>query len=111
MRAKDVPLLPLHLPPLLIAPVAFALLRHLLRLATTVGSERATREMPFRTVTDLDVQTLRTMTAAYDAVVARLNMKSDDPRTGPLAAKIVMLARTGERDVGKLIEQALIGLA
>ena len=67
--------------------------------------------MPFRTVTDLDAQTLRTMTAAYDAVVARLNMKSDDPRTGPLAAKIVMLARAGERDVGKLIEQALIGLA
>ena len=44
------------------------------------------------------------------AIVRRLNLKSDDPRTGKLAAKIAALAAEGERDVGKLAEQALIGL-
>ena len=50
------------------------------------------------------------MTAAYDAVVARLQLKSNDPLTGKLAAKIANLAAEGERDVGKLTEQALLGL-
>jgi hypothetical protein len=40
----------------------------------------------------------------------RLNLKNDNPLTGKLAAKIVSHAADGERDVGKLVEQALIGL-
>ena len=66
--------------------------------------------MPFRAVTEFDTQTVRDMTAAYDAVVARLALKSNDPRLGLLAAKIVELAKAGERDVGKLIEEAAAGL-
>jgi hypothetical protein len=50
------------------------------------------------------------MTAAYDAVVARLDIKPDDPLTSRLAAKIVGLVKAGERDLGKLTEQALTGL-
>ena len=66
--------------------------------------------MPFRDFKDFDGQTLKAMTAAYDAVVARLGIKPDDPLTSKLAAKIVDLAKAGERDPGKLTEQALIGL-
>ena len=66
--------------------------------------------MPFRDYTQFDSATLEKMRLAYDAVIARLNIKSDDPRTGKLAAKIAALAAEGERDVGKLTEQALLGL-
>lgn len=62
--------------------------------------------MPFRNYTQFDTETLKAMTAAYDAVVARLKLEPNDPRTGRLAAKIVMLASDGERNVGKLTEQA-----
>jgi hypothetical protein len=67
--------------------------------------------MPFRDYTQFDTETLRVMTAAYDAVVARLNIQSGDPLTSKLATKIVALADAGERDVGKLTEQALVGLS
>jgi hypothetical protein len=66
--------------------------------------------MPFRNYTQFDSATLDKMTMAYDAVVARLNIKSDDPRTSQLAAKIVTLAAAGERDVMRLAEQAVVGL-
>jgi hypothetical protein len=66
--------------------------------------------MPFRNYSQFDSAALKVMTAAYDAVVARLQLKSDDPLTGKLAAKIASLAAEGERDVGKLTEQALLGL-
>jgi hypothetical protein len=66
--------------------------------------------MPFRDLTDFDSQTLQNMTAAYDAVVARLDIKPGDPLTSRLAAKIVGLVKAGERDLGKLTEQALTGL-
>ena len=66
--------------------------------------------MPFRNYTQFDTATLNVMTAAYDAAVARLQLKSDNPLTGKLAAKIASLAAEGERDVGKLTEQALLGL-
>jgi len=66
--------------------------------------------MPFRNYTQFDSAALKAMTAAYDAVVARLQLKSNDPLTGKLAAKIANLAAEGERDVGKLTEQALLGL-
>jgi hypothetical protein len=66
--------------------------------------------MPFRNYTQFDSETLSKMTAAYDAVVRRLGISNNDPRTSQLAAKIAAIAAEGERDVGKLIEQALIGL-
>jgi len=47
------------------------------------------------------------MTAAYDATVAKLNLKSVDPRTGKIAAKIAALAAEGERDPVKLSDLAL----
>ena len=66
--------------------------------------------MPFRNYTQFDTESLRAMTAAYDAVVARLKPQPNDPRTGRLAAKIVTLASDGERNVGNLTEQASTGL-
>jgi hypothetical protein len=66
--------------------------------------------MPFRNYTQFDSAALKIMTAAYDAAVARLKIKSDNPLTGKLAAKIASLAAEGERDVGKLTEEALLGL-
>ena len=66
--------------------------------------------MPFRNYTQFDGATLDKMREAYDAVVRRLALKSDDPRTGRLAAKIAALAAEGERDVGRLTDQALIEL-
>ena len=66
--------------------------------------------MPFRNYSQFDSATLNVMTAAYDAVVARLQLKNNDPLTGKLAAKIASLAAEGERDVGKLTEQGLLEL-
>lgn len=66
--------------------------------------------MPFRNYTQFDTATLDVMRAAYDAVMLRLNLKNDNPLTSRLAAKIAALAAEGERDVGKLTEQALTGL-
>jgi hypothetical protein len=66
--------------------------------------------MPFRHIKDIDLETVRTMTAAYDAVVARLRLKPEDPRTGKLATIIVQLARAGVLDVDRLTEQARAGL-
>jgi hypothetical protein len=60
--------------------------------------------MPFRDYTQFDAKTLKAMTAAYDAVVARLHIQSSDPVTSKVAAKIIGLVNAGERDVGKLTE-------
>ena len=66
--------------------------------------------MPFRDYTQFDSATLQKMTSAYDAVITRLDIKSDDPRTGRLAVKIAALAAEGERDVGRLTERAILEL-
>jgi hypothetical protein len=66
--------------------------------------------MPFRNYTHFNGETLDKMAAAYDAVVKRLDLKTDNPLTSKLAAKIAALAAEVERDVGKLTEQALLGL-
>ena len=66
--------------------------------------------MPFRNYSQFDSATLDIMAAAYDEVVKRLDIKSDDPRTSRLAARIASLADNGERNVGTLIEGALAGL-
>jgi hypothetical protein len=66
--------------------------------------------MPFRDFTQFDAATLQVMTAAYDAVVARLGIKKDDPLTGKLAAKIVELVIAGERELERLTDKALAAL-
>jgi hypothetical protein len=66
--------------------------------------------MPLRDYAHFDGDTLARMRAAYDAVVARLDLKSDDPRTSNLAAIIAALAAEGERDVDRLTERAAAGL-
>lgn len=66
--------------------------------------------MPFRNETQFDTETRKTMTTAYDAVVAKLRLKSTDPRTGKLAILIVQLVKAGVLDVDKLSEQARMGL-
>jgi hypothetical protein len=45
------------------------------------------------------------MTAAYDAVVERLRLKPDDPRTGKLAVIIVQLVKAGGN-----AERLLVGI-
>ena len=67
--------------------------------------------MPFRDLTNISLDERQRLTAVFDAVCARLNIASDDPRRANVAAKILALAATGERDQGKLIEQTLLGLS
>jgi hypothetical protein len=64
--------------------------------------------VPFRDYSGFNAETLRIMTAAYDAAVAKLHIKNDDPRTGKIAAKIAALAADGERDPANLCERALV---
>jgi hypothetical protein len=66
--------------------------------------------VPFRDYSGFNVATLQTMTAAYDAAVAKLNISGSDPRTSKLAATIAGLASEGERDPGTLCERALAEL-
>jgi hypothetical protein len=66
--------------------------------------------VPFRDYTGFNAATLQSMTAAYDAAVEKLHLKSSDPLTGKLAATIAALASEGERDPGKLCERALAEL-
>lgn len=66
--------------------------------------------MPFRNFEDIDLETVRLMTEAYDSVVAQLRLKPDDPRTGKLAVLIVQLAKAGVRDVRILADQARAGI-
>ena len=41
--------------------------------------------MPFRDYPQFGTESLKAMTDAYDAVVARLKLRPDDPRRGKLA--------------------------
>jgi hypothetical protein len=63
--------------------------------------------MPFRDIQEFDSQTLRAMTQAFDACCERLRLAPDDLQRGDLAAKIIELAATGERDAGRLFARAL----
>jgi hypothetical protein len=66
--------------------------------------------MPFRDYSGFDPAALDGMTKAYDSAVAKLDMQSTDPRTSKLAALIVSLVSTGERDPDKLCEGAVAQL-
>jgi hypothetical protein len=66
--------------------------------------------MPFRKETEFNTETVRAMTAAHDAVVARLNLKPNDPRRGKLVSLIVQLAKAGVVDPKRLADQARASL-
>lgn len=66
--------------------------------------------MPFKHTTVFDSDTLNAMTAAYDSVVATLNIKLGDPRTSKLASLIISLAKAGVVDPERLADQARAGL-
>jgi len=66
--------------------------------------------VPFRDYTGIDGDALRSMTAAYDAAIEKMHLKSSDPLTGKLAATIAALVSEGERDPQKLCERALAQL-
>jgi len=67
--------------------------------------------MPFGDLATISLHERQRLTAVFVAVCDRLNIASDDPRRANVAAKIMALAATGERDQGKLIEQTLEGLS
>jgi hypothetical protein len=66
--------------------------------------------MPFRDYSGFDTRMLTAMRAAYDAAIAKLGIKPDDPRTSNLAAIIAALASEGQRDPVVLCEQAITSL-
>lgn len=66
--------------------------------------------MPFRDYSGFDAATLKVMTAAYDAAIAKLGIENTDPRTSNIAARIAAMASEGERDQAKLCDQAIAGL-
>jgi len=63
--------------------------------------------MPFRDIPNVDAETLRTMTQAFDAVCDRLGIGADDPERGEVASTIIELVSIGERDPAKLFALAL----
>lgn len=66
--------------------------------------------MPFRNEKQFTSADVQAMTAAYDAVVAKLKLTPEDPRRGKLVALIVQLAKAGIVDTDKLADQARAGL-
>jgi hypothetical protein len=66
--------------------------------------------MPFRSETEFTTETITSMQAAYDSVVAKLKLKPEDSRRGKLATLIVQLAKAGVVDSERLADQARSGL-
>jgi hypothetical protein len=63
--------------------------------------------MPFRDIQNIDEETRRSMTQAFDAVCDRLGLRADDPERAEVAATIIELVSTGERDPAKLFSLAV----
>jgi hypothetical protein len=63
--------------------------------------------MPFGDIPNIDAETLRAMTQAFDAVCGRLGLGADDPERGEVASTIMELVSVGERDPAKLFSLAL----
>ena len=63
--------------------------------------------MPFRDLPNIDAETLRIMTQAFDAVCDRLGIGADDPERGEVASAIMELVSVGERNPAKLFSLAL----
>jgi hypothetical protein len=66
--------------------------------------------MPFRDYSFFDGITLKAMSAAYDAAIDKLGIKTGDPLTSSIATRIAALASEGERDPVKLCAQAIAAL-
>jgi len=66
--------------------------------------------MPFTNYSGFDAKTLRSMSAAYDAAIARLGIGQGNPLTSMLAAKIAEIASGGEFSPEALCEQAIAAL-
>jgi hypothetical protein len=62
---------------------------------------------PFRDVENIDDETRRNMTQAFDAVCDRLKLDEDDPLRGKLADEIIALVSIGERDPARLFALAI----
>ena len=67
--------------------------------------------MPFRDYSGFNADTIKIMTAAFDAAIAKLGIETTDPRTSNIAARIAAMTSEGERDPAKLCDQAIAGLA
>jgi hypothetical protein len=63
--------------------------------------------VPFRNYSGFNDATLKAMTAAYDAAIRKLDIKSGDLRTSNLAAVIAALASEGLREPDKLCDKAI----
>jgi hypothetical protein len=66
--------------------------------------------VPFRDYSGFNDETLKIMTAAYDAAIAKLGINASDPLTSNIAARIAAMTSEGERDPVKLCDQAINGL-
>ena len=62
--------------------------------------------MPFSNYKQFNSDAMITMTAAYDAAIARLGIPKDDPRIAKLANIIVTFASQGVQDAATLCDQA-----
>jgi hypothetical protein len=63
--------------------------------------------MMFQDVENIDDETRRSMTQAFDAVCDRLRLDTDDPLKGKLADEIIALVSIGERDPARLFALAI----
>ena len=64
--------------------------------------------LPFRQDQNVfDPKDIATMSAALDDVTARLNLRDDSSARAIMAARIVDLARSGERDAKRLRHRVL----
>ena len=64
----------------------------------------------FRDVQNIDEETRRNMTQAFNAVCDRLGLAADDPERGDVASAIIELVAMGERDPARLFSLALEAL-
>jgi hypothetical protein len=64
----------------------------------------------FRDIQNIDEETRRNMTQAFDAVCDRLRLAADDQERGDVASTIIDLVARGERDPARLFSLALEAL-
>ena len=61
----------------------------------------------FRDVQNIDDETRRNITQAFEAACDRLKLDLDDPMRGKLAREIIALVSIGERDPARLFTLAI----
>ena len=67
--------------------------------------------MPFTGYKHVGPGALEVMTKVYDAVIGKLNIPPNDPRTSQIAARIVALVSAGESDVAALSDKVCAELS